>query len=362
MAVLPSISNLLLYRTFKAITHHKQKKEIDFQYSPVDSETLASVDPPTNYDELEVLEDVMDHDDKPIDSEYNSYPNRSDSSNVVKTDKFELPAERRARERARDGLKANSGKNNSTKRRIKSASSGSDDDHEHKDDSDSDTSVKDLTWYGPKIASRRKIALITNALENRIILEKNGFTLPPQELKSVMFTAATLSTGLTLLTNLINSTSGSAKVKAAVAKYTEAMGQDKGFFTALTDALTSMISGTKGEETHVKLDKMLNNYNSKAIKQENEVYNNGLKAFNKNNRSQDKNTSQKKKQNNKHAYAIDIPNPKNYVRPPPPVPVAPDVLLTRSKLLKVYRSDKTEPNFKALKSHSIANGLQKVYR
>lgn len=58
--VVPSASDLLLYRTFNAITHHKQAKEIDYSYSPVNPETLSTyaekVGLPSSYDDLDDFE------------------------------------------------------------------------------------------------------------------------------------------------------------------------------------------------------------------------------------------------------------------------------------------------------------------
>jgi len=50
--VLPSAHNLLLYRTFKAISHKKQLKEIDYPYSPIDDGFLDAVEPPASYADL----------------------------------------------------------------------------------------------------------------------------------------------------------------------------------------------------------------------------------------------------------------------------------------------------------------------
>jgi hypothetical protein len=61
LAILPSPTNLLLYRTFETIAHHKQIKEIDFNYSPVDPRVLARNPPPQNYKQLAKLEEVMDN-------------------------------------------------------------------------------------------------------------------------------------------------------------------------------------------------------------------------------------------------------------------------------------------------------------
>jgi len=58
-AILPSITNLLLYRTFEAISHHKQTKEIDYNYAPVNNDLLTKTKPPTNYPELKKFEDKM---------------------------------------------------------------------------------------------------------------------------------------------------------------------------------------------------------------------------------------------------------------------------------------------------------------
>lgn len=60
LAVFPSPMNLVLYRTFNTISHRKQTKEIDYNYSPVDYKILDKAKPPTNYDELERLESKMD--------------------------------------------------------------------------------------------------------------------------------------------------------------------------------------------------------------------------------------------------------------------------------------------------------------
>jgi len=57
-AVMPSISNALLYRTFEAISHHKQVKEIDYSYAPVNSDLLEAK-PPVNYPELKKFEEKM---------------------------------------------------------------------------------------------------------------------------------------------------------------------------------------------------------------------------------------------------------------------------------------------------------------
>lgn len=58
-AVLSSINNLLLYRTFEAISHHKQTKEIDYPYTPLTEGFLDSQEPPVSYGQLEGFEDAM---------------------------------------------------------------------------------------------------------------------------------------------------------------------------------------------------------------------------------------------------------------------------------------------------------------
>lgn len=60
-AVLPTVNNLLLYRTFQAISHHKQKKEIDYPYAPVEEGFLESTMPPKNYKELYNFENKLNH-------------------------------------------------------------------------------------------------------------------------------------------------------------------------------------------------------------------------------------------------------------------------------------------------------------
>lgn len=51
-ALLPSASDLLLYRTFESISKRKQIKEIDYPYSPLNPEFLDSRSPPIDYEDL----------------------------------------------------------------------------------------------------------------------------------------------------------------------------------------------------------------------------------------------------------------------------------------------------------------------
>lgn len=62
VAIYPSPMNLVLYRTFNTISHRKQVKEIDYSFAPVDYKILDKAKPPTNYAELNKLEDKMDAD------------------------------------------------------------------------------------------------------------------------------------------------------------------------------------------------------------------------------------------------------------------------------------------------------------
>lgn len=59
-AVLPSPSDLLLYRTFKAISPHKQTKEIDYSYDPPSDEFLKKAKPPATLAKLKTWEKSMD--------------------------------------------------------------------------------------------------------------------------------------------------------------------------------------------------------------------------------------------------------------------------------------------------------------
>lgn len=62
IAIMPSINNLLLYRTFAALRERKQFKEIDYNYSPVDTRTLERWSPPMSYPELKRFEKDLSHD------------------------------------------------------------------------------------------------------------------------------------------------------------------------------------------------------------------------------------------------------------------------------------------------------------
>lgn len=54
--VMPTIDNLLLYRSFSSISHGKQSKEIDYPYSPLQEGFLDSTPPPVTQGELEKFE------------------------------------------------------------------------------------------------------------------------------------------------------------------------------------------------------------------------------------------------------------------------------------------------------------------
>jgi len=58
--VLPSAQNLLLYRTFTAITHHKQHKEMDYSYAPVNDDFLDKTARPISYSDLAAFSSDID--------------------------------------------------------------------------------------------------------------------------------------------------------------------------------------------------------------------------------------------------------------------------------------------------------------
>lgn len=54
--VMPSPQDLLLYRTFQAISQHKQRKDMDYTYTPIDTEKLDQTPPPLTYANLKDFE------------------------------------------------------------------------------------------------------------------------------------------------------------------------------------------------------------------------------------------------------------------------------------------------------------------
>jgi hypothetical protein len=63
VVMMPSISDFLLYRTYPVINHHKQMKELDFNYSPVSTKVLDAVHKPHNVAEIKKFEQALERDE-----------------------------------------------------------------------------------------------------------------------------------------------------------------------------------------------------------------------------------------------------------------------------------------------------------
>lgn len=243
IAVMPSMNNLLMYRTFTAMTHHKQLKEMDFPYSPIDPKLLNSIPPPTTLKELKVFEDKIDQDiqESGIKEETVALNNglqrykvreHEDEKEWINPEQNDPPPLRDVRDA---GLR--SGK----KPVLPTGTS----DSEEEDKIDTDR-----PFVGIHFMERKLAALIITVGQNQARLSRFGYHIPKYEPHSLAISAdmvpMALSAGLTILKGLISSESvqSNPRVKQAREAYKESIEKKEGTVQSSIHALLAFLGSS----------------------------------------------------------------------------------------------------------------------
>jgi hypothetical protein len=215
---MPSSSDLLMYRTYPTLVQHKQVKEIDFNYSPVSDSILSSSTPPVNMSELYNFEKKLD-----------GLPSQNAEFDLPTPEQPELyqePVEAILTPEGLDGIL--------------------DDAHSVMDE----TINSDIAPV-PRFTTRKTAALLQMIYKSQTTLRLNGVTLEHQGLQNGAIFATALSTGMSLLTDLIKAQikNKDSSTNTAVRSFKKSYNKEGKFSKAVSTALQSFIGYNQDKDS-----------------------------------------------------------------------------------------------------------------